>query len=754
MENCRELLKQLSLEEKAKLVSGGDFWHTQTIEHLNIPKIMVADGPYGLRQQDEQADHLGINNSIKTICFPPACLNACSFDADLMTRLGTRLGKEAQAHQLDVILGPAVNIKRSPLLGRNFEYISEDPYVADQMAASLIKGIQSQGIGTSIKHFAANNQEWNRMSSSSEVDEATLNEVYLKPFEIAVKQAQPATVMASYNRINGTYSSENYALLTKKLRDEWGFKGLVISDWWAVADRIKGIQAGMDLEMPGDSPVNTVKIIEAVKDGNLAEKDLDLAVQRVLTLIRKCINNRHSEKLDVIGDRQFAQHVAEESIVLLKNDGAILPLAKSERVAFIGGFAKCPRFQGGGSSHINNEHLTSALDALTPDMKVEYAEGFNTYNDAINPKLEAEAISLAKQADKVVVFAGLPDSFESEGYDRQNLDLPASQNHLIAELLKVQSNIVVVLHNGSPVVMPWQNQVKGILEAYLGGQEIGAAEDNVLFGKVNPSGKLAETFPKRLEDTPAFLSFGSSKKVLYGEGTFVGYRYYDKRQIPVAFPFGYGLSYTTFEYRNGRISSHRMTDADKIKVSVDIHNAGKRFGKEVVQLYLKLPEFDRIRPVKELRQFQKVALAPGETATVDFVITKDELGTYDIYNHAWNPLSGEYQIMIGASSRDIRYQTSVQFTNHHPLPTNYDLNITIGELLKNPRARKWTQSLVDKLKQTMGLQVGDNEGQTAVSEQMAQAMINSMPLRQVVVSSIATDKELEAKLATFNGDLG
>lgn len=756
MENVSDLLPKLTLSEKARLVSGGDFWHTEAVERLGIPAIMLSDGPYGLRQQVDNPDRLGVNDSISTTCFPPACLSGCSFDKDLLFNLGEHLGKEAQGHHLSVVLGPAVNIKRSPLLGRNFEYISEDPYVAGQLGAALIKGVQKQGVGTSIKHFAANNQELNRMSNSSEVDETTLNEVYLKPFEIAIKKAQPTTIMASYNRINGRYSSENKSLLTATLRKKWGFKGLVISDWFAVSNRIEGLKAGMGLEMPGDSPVNTKKIIKAVQTGELPVADLDTAVTQILTLVHQCVNNVHGAKLDDTEDHRFAQQVAEESIVLLQNNDNILPVSANESIAFIGGFAKKPRFQGGGSSHINNDHLTSAVDAASELPNVQYAEGFDTISDHYDDQLASDALELAKKVDKVVIFAGLPDSFESEGYDRKHLELPANQNRLIHEIAQVQPNVAVILHNGSPVTLPWKNEVKGILEAYLGGQEIGAAEIRILFGAVNPSGKLTETFPKRIEDTPAYLSFGSPKQTRYNEGLFVGYRYYDYRKIAVNFPFGYGLSYTHFEYKDGQTSQDTFTDENSVEIKINVTNQGTRDGKEIVQLYVKLPVIDQLRPVKELRQFQKIDLAAGESKTVSFTVTADDLSAYDTENEDWNAYSGDYEFMVGASSQDIQYHKMIHFENRHPLPTHFDRNTTLGEMLANPASHTWAETMVaasNRQNEETGsgtTKSDDDSDQGAISQEMADAMMNSMPLRQLVVSEILTDDALENRLADFN----
>lgn len=488
----------MTLEEKAGMCSGLDFWNLKNVDRLGIPSVMVSDGPHGLRKQDENGDHLGLNESIKAVCFPPACLSACSFDRELMTEFGQVIGKEAQANDISVILGPAVNIKRSPLCGRNFEYYSEDPCLAGEAAAAFIRGVQSQHVGTSVKHFAANNQEFNRMSNSSEVDERTLREIYFPAFETAVKKSRPYTVMCSYNRINGTYASEDPWLLTDILRDEWGFEGYVMSDWGAVNDRVEALKAGLDLEMPSAGGVTDQEIIKAVRDGTLEEAILDRAVERILRISFRYLDNKKKPPFTLESDHDFACRIAEQSMVLLKNE-EVLPLKEEEKIAFIGGFAKTPRFQGGGSSHINSFRVSSALEAVssieTAAGNVTYAEGFGVDQDVYDETLAAEAIEAARQADKAVIFAGLPESFESESYDRAHMRLPDCQNRLISEIIKVQPKTIVVLHNGSPVEMPWLSDVKGILEAYLGGQAVGEAEVRLLYGKVNPSGKLAETIP-------------------------------------------------------------------------------------------------------------------------------------------------------------------------------------------------------------------------------------------------------------------
>ncbi|MGN8767565.1 glycoside hydrolase family 3 C-terminal domain-containing protein [Blautia massiliensis (ex Liu et al. 2021)] len=732
--DLKKIVSQMTLEEKAGMCSGLDFWHLKHVERLGIPEVMVSDGPHGLRKQDDKGDHLGMNDSIKAVCFPPAALSACSFDRKLVEEMGKTIGKEAQANDVSIVLGPAVNIKRSPLCGRNFEYYSEDPYLAGEIAAAFINGVQSQHVGTSIKHFAANNQEYHRMSNSSEADERTLREIYFPAFETAVKKAQPYTFMCSYNQINGTFASENKWLLTDVLRGDWGFKGYVMSDWGAVNDRVKGLEAGLELEMPSSNGVNDALIVQAVKDGSLKEDILDQAVERILRIIFEYADNRAPQEFTMEKDHEEARHIAEESMVLLKNDEQILPLKASEKVAFIGGFAKKPRFQGGGSSHINCFKITNALDSVPSDAQVTYAEGFPADKDLYDDALAAEAIKAAAAADKVVIFAGLPDSFESEGYDRSHMRLPECQNRLIAEILKVQPNTVIVLHNGSPVEMPWLNDIKGLLEAYLGGQAGGTAVANILYGKVNPSGKLAETIPLKLSDNPSYLNFGGGEKVEYREGVFVGYRYYDKKEMDVAYPFGYGLSYTTFACSDLKISNENPTDKDTITVSVDVTNTGNMAGKEVVQLYVKDCTSSTIRPEKELKGFEKVFLNPGETKTVTMELDKRSFAWYNTELHDWFAASGEYKLLVGTSSRDIHLEGRIHLNSSQELPMHVHMNTTLGELFRNPKTSETAKELIAKYISAMnvGEESSSEAASEAITEEMTEAMTDSMPLRALV----------------------
>ncbi|WP_077613092.1 glycoside hydrolase family 3 C-terminal domain-containing protein [Clostridium sp. Marseille-P2415] len=751
--NIEKIVKEMTLEEKAGLCSGADFWHTKAVERLGIPASMVSDGPHGLRKQDEKSDHLGVNESIKAVCFPTACATASSFDRELLTALGEALGDECQAEDISVILGPAVNIKRSPLCGRNFEYFSEDPYLASEMAASHINGVQSRQVGTSLKHFLANNQEHRRMTSDSVIDERTLREIYLAAFEGAVKHAKPWTVMCSYNKINGEYASENYHYLTEILRDEWGFDGYVMSDWGAVNNRVEGVKAGLDLEMPSSGGINDTYLIEAVKEGRLKEQVLDKAVTRILTIIERYKKNRRPETVwDKDAHHELARKMEGECAVLLKNEG-ILPLADSDEVAFIGYFAAHPRYQGGGSSHINSTKVESAVEAAKY-RNVIYAQGYEINMDQVNDSMMKEAVEAAKRAKTAVIFAGLPDAFESEGYDRSHMAMPDCQNALIEAVAAVQPNTVVVLHNGSPVEMPWIGKVKGVLEAYLGGQAVGGAIVDILYGLVNPSGKLAETFPVKLEDNPSYLYYGGEKDVTeYREGVFVGYRYYDKKKMEVLFPFGYGLSYTTFEYSNMKADRQTMKDVDTVTVSLDVTNTGKVTGKEVVEIYVEAVNSAVIRPVRELREFAKVELRPGETKTVSFILGKRAFAYYHTGLKDWYAESGSYLIHAGASSRDLRETVCVKVEATVEVPVVYHLNSTVGDILADPDVAEIIQPLLDKYQKGNGIGNSDGEAaKSAISQQMDDAMFRYMPLRQMLsfAPDISTPEELQGLIRQMN----
>ncbi len=695
--------------------------------------MMVSDGPHGLRKQDQEADHLGVNDSIKAVCFPAGCGTAASFNRELITGMGEVLGEECQAEGVGVILGPAVNIKRSPLCGRNFEYYSEDPMVASEMAGALIKGVQSKNVGTSIKHFLANNQETRRMSSSSEVDERTLREIYLAAFEGAVSSQKPWTVMCSYNKINGTYAAEHKEALTDILRGEWGFDGFVVSDWGAVNNRVPDLEAGLDLEMPASGGINDKQIVDAVKEGRLEESVLDRAVERILNIVYRFEETRDkSAVFDRDKDHEYAKKVAEETIVLLKNEDGLLPLPEKEEIAFIGKYARQPRFQGGGSSHINSHKVTGAWDVVKDWGNITFAEGYGDQEDVTDEALIAEAVEKAGKAKAAVIFAGLPDAFESEGFDRSHMGMPNCQNELINRVAAVQPNTIVVLHNGSPVEMPWADQVKGIVEAYLSGQAVGAAVVDILFGKVNPSAKLPETFPYKLEDNPSYLYYlGEGDKVEYREGVFVGYRYYDTKKMDVRFPFGYGLSYTTFAYSNLKLSAEQIKDTDTLTVSVDVTNTGSMAGKEVVQLYVSDVESTVIRPVKELKGFDKVNLQPGETKTVTFTLGKRAFAYWNTQIHDWHVESGEFRILVGKSSRDIQLEETVTVESTVKLPVHFTLDSTFGDLMQDKKAREILEPMM-KLDMVGGQEEDSDVAASAISSEMMEAMMKYMPLRGVL----------------------
>mgnify|MGYP003258752332 FL=1 len=751
--DVKKLVNELTLEEKASLCSGADFWHTKAIDRLNIPAAMVSDGPHGIRKQESLADHMGVAESIKAIGFPTASAMACSFDRDLLHKVGDALGEECVAEDLAVLLGPGINMKRSPICGRNFEYYSEDPVVAGELGAAFVNGVQEHGVGTSLKHFAANNQEWRRMSISAEIDERTLREIYLAAFETVVKKAQPWTIMCSYNRINGVYSCENDWLLNKVLRDEWGFEGLVMTDWGAMDERVPSLKAGLDLEMPDCHGETDKLIVKAVQSGELEEPVLDTAVERILTMVDKYLTARKGidpasmvhplpssveRGYDVAAHHALARTTAEQSAVLLKNED-ILPLQKDKKIAFIGEFAKVPRIQGGGSSHINNTSVESALDAAGDS--VSYAQGFHIDEETTDETLLQEAITLAKESDVAVIFAGLPDSFESEGFDRTHLNMPANQNELIARISEVQPNVVVVLHSGSPIAMPWLDKVAGVLQMYLAGQASGGAAVNLLFGDATPCGKLAETFPLHLEDNPSYLNFpGNREKVCYQEGVFIGYRYYDKKKMDVLFPFGYGLSYTDFTYSNMKVTVNGknaadvdvIKETDEIVVSADITNTGNCDGAEIVQLYIKNPVVYEIRPEKELRDFAKVFLKAGETKTVTFTLNARAFSYYETRIHDWYAESGDYEILLASSSRDIRLQYTVSITGSKKIPFVADYMTTCEDV---ELFAKDGSALDEMLRRSGFAEATDHDGDDSMGSgtaDMMKAMFTGTPLHSIL----------------------
>lgn len=670
-EEAKQLVSRMTLEEKAGLCSGKDTWFLKSVERLGLDSIMMADGPHGLRKQVEEGDNLGIGNSLPAVCFPTASALACSFDKELAYEVGKALGEECKKEQVSVLLGPGVNQKRSPLCGRNFEYFSEDPILSGELAASMIKGIQSQGIGTSLKHFAVNNQEKRRMTISAAVDERALRETYLKAFEIAVKKGRPWTVMCAYNRLNGTYCSENVDLLTGILREEWGFDGLVVSDWGAVSNRVLGIKAGEDLEMPGGVEVNDKRIIKAAQSGELSMEDLDTVVTRIAQLILKAMKSKADSKDSDIGrhcsmeeHHNLAIRAAEESAVLLKNADSILPGNISQKALVIGPMAKTPRYQGAGSSKIHPVKVDNPLQMLIDSgLSTEYVDGYYI-NDTRNDELLLEACEAAKGKDIIYIFAGLPDGHESEGFDRSSLGLPESQNRLIEAVANSNPNVAVILAGGSPMELPWEKKVKGILLTYLAGEGCGLAVSNLLLGKAVPCGKLAETWPLKLEDVPSYPYFpGGNKTVEYRESIYVGYKYYEAAEKPVLYPFGHGLSYTEFAYSNINVEKENYEYGEPVVVTFDVENTGRIEGKEIALLFISHRNEKVFMPVKELKAFEAVKLQPGEKRTLSITLEPSDFTYYNTVIHDWYAESGIYTIWIGTSSSDCRLQWNIYINN-------------------------------------------------------------------------------------------
>lgn len=743
--NAKEILSQLTLQEKAALCSGRDFWHTKGIDRLGIESIMMCDGPNGLRKQVGETDHLGLNESMQTVCYPCASALASSFDRDVMKKLGEALGQECQAEHIGMLLGPGINIKRSPLCGRNFEYYSEDPVLSGEMGAAFIRALQSKGIAACVKHFACNNQETRRMSANSVVDARALHEIYLPAFETAVKKGKTRSVMCAYNAVNGSFCAENKTLLTYILREKWSFDGFVVTDWCAIKDRAKGIQAGVDLEMPGGPKIAEEELIDAVLDGTLSEEALDRAAGNVLQfMLDAAEGQRKDAEIDRDACRILSKELAAECAVLLKNQG-VLPLRETQKVAFIGEFAKTPRYQGAGSSHVNVAHAVGAAEAA--DGKgVLFARGYDAKSTVANRMLEEEAVLAAKEADVAVVFAGLPDGFETEGVDRTHLRLPDNQNELIHAVAAVNHNTVVVLHGGSVMELPWLNEVDAVLLMHLGGEQVGAAAVELLYGEKNPSGCLAETWPLRVQDNPSYLSFpGDGSDVRYAESIFVGYRYYDKKEMSVAFPFGYGMSYTDYTYGNLRIDKDRISDRECLHLAVDVTNTGTRFGKAVVQVYVRNAEGTVRRPVRELRDYAKVALEPGETKTAEFVLDKRAFAYYEQKIGDFCVESGDYTVEIGSDSRTVAVSAAVRVESTAKIPFTVTETTPIGMLLKHPKGASLLQML------TGGESNGsDPDTLGEGTAQMMKKVLMTMPLGVLVSLGRMSRKQLIELIAMLN----
>ena len=778
---AQALLTQLTLEEKAKLCSGKDFWHLEGIERLGLAPVMVTDGPHGLRKQGPAADHLGANKSIPATCFPTASSLASSWDRELMHDVGAALGEHCVEENVTVLLGPGMNIKRHPLCGRNFEYFSEDPLISGEIAAALVSGIQSQGVGACLKHFAVNNQEFGRMYMDAIVDPRTLREIYLKGFEIAVKKSAPWMVMCAYNRLNGEYCSEHNWLLNEVLRDEWGFDGAVVTDWGAANDRVLGVQSGLDLEMPSSGGINDKLVLNAVENGELSEADLNSTVLRNL-----CISLAGAQlpvrdpNIDLAAHHQLARRAATESCVLLKNSSNLLPINHSESVALIGAFAKKPRFQGAGSSQVRPTQVDTLFNALSESFdNLVYAEGFDAKYSELDQGLIDEAVAAAKACSVAIVYAGLPGIYESEGFDREHMQLPEQHNRLIQAVVQANPRTVVVLANGAPVEMPWIDQVPAVLEGYLAGQASGSAIADILIGLANPSGKLTETFPLSLEDIPSNAWFpGERRQIQYREGLYVGYRYFDSANRPVLFPFGHGLSYSSFAYSDAQISTSTMSadvSADPanpttIQVSVAVKNTGAMAGAECVQVYRHALNSKVYRPDQELVGFAKVFLQPGEQSTVTIQISSADFAYFDQGMNQPNIEAGQYALRIGASSRDIRQtleltigdpshqktaqpspqalnclgprldQTAIQVADETfaqmlgkaapkgESPHPFHANSSLAEIGETWLGAKIKAKAVEGFLKGMGL--GNND---ATIRKMFEEMANNMPLRGIVL---------------------
>lgn len=774
--------RDLTLGQKAALCVGGDFWHTRGIPEAGVPAVTLTDGPHGLRLEQGDASALGLRAAVPATCFPTASSLAATWDPELVRRVGQAIADECLAHDVGVVLGPGANLKRSPLCGRNFEYFSEDPLLTGVLAAAHIAGVQSRGVGASLKHFAVNNQETRRMTIDAIVDERTLRELYLAGFERAVRDAQPWTVMCSYNRVNGTYASDHRWLLTEVLKGEWGHTGIVLSDWGAVNDRVAALAAGCELEMPGTGSGSDQLLVTAVHEGRLDERLLDDAVERLLELVRRAQAGRApGSTFDREAHHRLAREVAGAGTVLLKNDG-VLPLAETARVALLGAFAEHPRFQGTGSSRITPttvDDLRTELTALLGAEQVGYARGYAHDTDP-DPQLVEEAIALAATADVVVLCVGLPDGYENEGDDRTHLRLPPTHDRLVEAVSAVHDRVVVVLSNGAPVEMPWVDRVAAVLEGYLGGQAGGGAVADILTGAVNPSGKLAETFPIALEDTPTRRWFpGGPNTVEHREGLYVGYRFYDRVGRDVLFPFGHGLSYTTFGYGEVRAEPVAADDQPSVTVSVDVTNTGPVAGAEVVQVYVRDLVAAVYRPVLELKGFAKVHLEPGEQRTVDILLDRRAFAFWDPVERDWLVEAGEFEIVVAASSRDPRGSVTVTLDGRtleprsepavyrdppadlavdqgafegllgRPVPGNdgfpppVDRNTPIGETGDGAVARALRTVVARRLRASFG---ADDPATAA----LVRSMLDEAPLRTLLMGGV-THAQLDALVHALNG---
>jgi len=770
-QKIKEIIESLTLEEKASLCSGVGLWQTRGLEEKGIPTIWMADGSNGVRimkptggeRKQDTSDFLKvtdltqnsptITNQYEAVCYPSGACLASTWNPELVAKMGEALGDECRYFKVNLLLAPGINIKRSPLGGRGYEYYSEDPYLTGKIASGFIRGVQRTGTGTSIKHFAANNAETLRINMSSDVDERALREIYLAPFEMGVKEAKPWTLMSSYNKVNGVQMAENHRLLTEILRDEWGFDGVVVSDWGGVKDRVKALAAGNDLDMP-ENRRNNRSILEAVERGELPEEVLDQSIARILELVFKAKEQENfTDEVDMEAHRAVSEEVAEESIVLLKNEGGLLPLTpeKYKKVAVIGAFAAEPRYQGGGCTLVNPIRISKPLEEMRKlagsEMSISYAKGYELRNET-SEELLAEARETAAAADVAVVFAGLWVAYDREGFDRKHLEIDSSHTQVIEEILKVQKNVVVVLSNGDAVTMePWLERTGAVVEQFLAGETVGEAVAKVLFGQVNPSGKLPVTFPKRIEDTSAYPYFpGECNHHVYGEGIFVGYRYYEKKKIEPLFPFGHGLSYTEFAYSGLKADRTEFTDRDELTVTLDVTNTGSCRGKETVQLYVTDEKARLVRPEKELRAFAKVELEPGETKQVTFTLGYRDFAYYDPEASDWTVDEGDFLIHAAGSAGDIRQTIRVTMTQAQKKYRKLYLDSQHTAVFENPEAKRlYLEFLVEH-----GVIAADK-----VEKMVPLLKGNYMGIYNVVTSLLGGDvtkEELQEVLDRINGE--
>lgn len=751
--NIEKKLKEMSIEQKAALCVGMNFWMTREYPDLGIPSLFLSDGPHGLRKQDVNAsDHLGINESHQSVCYPTACTTACSWDRDLMFRMGSMLGREAAQSGVDILLGPGINIKRSPLCGRNFEYFSEDPYLAGQLAASFVRGIQSAPVSACVKHFAANSQENRRKAINAIMDERTLREIYLPAFEAVVRLGDVDAVMTSYNKINGEYPAQNKHVSSDILRDEWGFDGVLLTDWGAMDKIVPSIKAGLNLQMPGDDGSSAAKIAAAVNAGELTEDELNRVASALLRLADKLSAVAPVKPVTPQECHDFAAEVARNSMVLLKNQGGLLPLSAEDSVAVIGEMATSPRYQGAGSSHVNPYRITSALEEMRKVCpKLVYAQGYS--GEESTDAQMAEAVNAAKACHAAVLFIGLPAAYESETYDRTRLSIPDAYCRLVEALAAANPNLVVVLSNGSVIEMPWIDRVPAILEAYLGGEASGTAVSDLIFGRCCPSGKLAETFPVRLEDNPTYLytSSGEDKSNIleYREGIFVGYRYYEKKRIPPLFPFGHGLSYTEFQYSDLKLSAERITDMEGLSLSFKLRNVGNYSSKEAVQLYVSRLHSPVAAPEKELKEFAKVELAAGEEKTVTFTLDKRAFAYYNVGLNDWYVPPCSYEIRIGTSSADIRLCAQVYVEPKKKWYPKATRNTILKDILGD---EKWFEIFREKYEEIRPYLPFGLPKMDINTDPFARGMLNNMTLNSLAsyVGSHMSDSDIDELTEKLN----